>query len=149
MPHGIRLDHSVVAVSDWDVSTAFYRDVVGAEIVPAGPRRVSYRIGDTQLNVHGPGLDVSDNVARLPVQPGNSDLCFVWPGPIEDAAAHLARCGVEVEPHCPLRRPRRRNERLLPRPGRTPARVHLVRPVGAGARATSQARISENRTHGA
>lgn len=97
MDRPLRLDHSVVAVSDWDVSTAFYRDVVGAEIVPAEPGRVAYRIGETQLNVHGPGLDVSDNVARLPVQPGNSDLCFVWPGPIEEAAAHLERCGVEVE----------------------------------------------------
>jgi len=97
MDRPLRLDHSVVAVSDWEVSSAFYRDVVGAEIVPAGPGRVAYRIGDTQLNVHGPGLDVSDNVARLPVQPGNSDLCFVWPGPIEAAAAHLECCGVEVE----------------------------------------------------
>jgi catechol 2,3-dioxygenase-like lactoylglutathione lyase family enzyme len=31
------------------------------------------------------------------VQPGNSDLCFVWPGPIGDAIAHLAKQGIEVE----------------------------------------------------
>jgi catechol 2,3-dioxygenase-like lactoylglutathione lyase family enzyme len=31
------------------------------------------------------------------VQPGNSDLCFVWPGPIEDAVAHLVEQGVEIE----------------------------------------------------
>jgi catechol 2,3-dioxygenase-like lactoylglutathione lyase family enzyme len=36
-------------------------------------------------------------VARLPVQPGNSDLCFAWDGPIEDAVAHLDAHGVEVE----------------------------------------------------
>jgi len=47
--------------------------------------------------VHGPGVDVSTNVARLPVQPGNSDLCFVWPGPIADALAHLESNGVDVE----------------------------------------------------
>jgi catechol 2,3-dioxygenase-like lactoylglutathione lyase family enzyme len=74
---GLRLDHSVIAVSDWEVSNAFYRDVVGADLVPGGPGRVAYRLGDTQLNVHGPGVDVSDNVARLPVRPGNSDVCFV------------------------------------------------------------------------
>jgi catechol 2,3-dioxygenase-like lactoylglutathione lyase family enzyme len=97
-PPPLRLDHSVVAVSDWDVSNRFYRDVLGAELVPLGdPPRVAYRLGDTQLNVHGPGVDVSTNVARLPVQPGNSDLCFVWPGSIEDAVAHLERNGVEVE----------------------------------------------------
>jgi catechol 2,3-dioxygenase-like lactoylglutathione lyase family enzyme len=94
----LRLDHSVIAVSDWEVSNRFYRDVVGAEVVSHGEGgRVAYRLGDTQLNVHGPGVDVSDNMARLPVQPGNSDLCFVWPGPIEEAAAHLERHGVEVQ----------------------------------------------------
>ena len=98
MADGIRLDHSVVAVSDWEVSNRFYRDVVGAELIEHGPgQRVAYRLGDTQLNVHGPGVDVSSNVARLPVQPGNSDLCFVWPGPIEQAVEHLARHGVEIE----------------------------------------------------
>jgi catechol 2,3-dioxygenase-like lactoylglutathione lyase family enzyme len=97
MARGIRLDHSVIAVSDWEVSNRFYRDVVGAELVDHGPGRVAYRLEDTQLNVHGPGVDVSNNVARLPVQPGNSDLCFVWPGPIEEAVEHLRGQGVEVE----------------------------------------------------
>src|ERR671938_66914 len=46
-----------------------------------GPSR-HYRFGDQQLNVHGPGLDPHP-LARVPVQPGNSDLCFVWAGPIE------------------------------------------------------------------
>jgi catechol 2,3-dioxygenase-like lactoylglutathione lyase family enzyme len=36
-------------------------------------------------------------LARLPVAPGNSDLCFVWPGPIDAAAAHLTQHGVAVE----------------------------------------------------
>ena len=93
----VRLDHSIVAVSDWEVSNRFYRDIVGAELIPHGEGRVAYRFADTQLNVHGPGLDLSGNVARLPVQPGNSDLCFVWAGPIEEALAHLERHGIEVE----------------------------------------------------
>jgi hypothetical protein len=33
----------------------------------------------------------------LTVTPGNSDLCFVWPGPVEDAIVHHERHGVEVE----------------------------------------------------
>jgi len=93
-----RLDHSVVAVSDWGVSNQFYSEVLGAEIVPHGdPPRVAYGFGDTQLNVHGPGVDLSTNVARLPVQPGNSDLCFVWPGPIAEAVAHLEQKGIVIE----------------------------------------------------
>ena len=98
------LDHAVIAVSDWETATRFYRDVVGAEVVPLDAPRVSFRLGRTQLNVHGPGYMPSDNVARLPVQPGNSDLCFVWEGPIEEAIARLERNGIEVETG-PVERP--------------------------------------------
>jgi catechol 2,3-dioxygenase-like lactoylglutathione lyase family enzyme len=91
----IKLDHCVIHVSDWDRSNAFYRDVLGAELVPR-PVGYAYRFGDTQLNLHGPGFKPAE-VARLPVMPGNSDLCFEWKGPIADALAHLERCGVPVE----------------------------------------------------
>ena len=87
----------MIAVSDWETSNAFYRDVVGAEILDVGAGRFAYRLGDTQLNVHGPGVDVGSLVAGLPVQPGNSDICLVWPGPIEAAVEHLGAQGVEVE----------------------------------------------------
>ena len=44
----VSLDHSIVAASDWEVSNQFYRDVLGAELVPHGPGdRVAYRLGDT------------------------------------------------------------------------------------------------------
>ncbi|MCU0593757.1 MAG: hypothetical protein MUC57_20140 [Desulfobacterales bacterium] len=66
----IKLDHCVIHVSDWDRSHAFYRDVLGAATTP---------------------------VARLPVQPGGSDLCFEWPGPIREAQAHLEAYGVPIE----------------------------------------------------
>lgn len=93
----IRLDHVVIAVSDWERSTQFYRDVVGAEVVDRGEDRVCFRVGDTQLNVHGPGFFPDTNVARQPVRPGNSDLCFRWHGSIGEAVEHLERLGVEVE----------------------------------------------------
>lgn len=94
MPH-VTLDHSVVHVSDWSRSTVFYRDVVGAEIVQNGDRPF-FRFGDHQLNTHGPGVDAAP-VARVPVPPGGSDLCFVWHGTIAEAQAHLTAHGVEVE----------------------------------------------------
>ena len=76
----ITLDHCVIHVSDWERSNAFYRDVLGAELV----RRAA-----------GMGLPVRRRAAQsarsgrhsrpkwrgLPVQPGNSDLCFEWNGP--------------------------------------------------------------------
>ena len=89
------LDHCVIHVSDWARANAFYRDVVGATVLPHGEGFV-YRIGDQQLNVHGPGL-TPHPVAADPVRPGNSDLCFEWRGPIANASAHLARCDVSIE----------------------------------------------------
>ena len=91
----VRLDHCVIHVSDWEVSNAFYRDVVGAELVERDGR-MAYRFGAQQLNLHGPGVSPAP-VARLPVQPGNSDLCFVWAGPIKDAVEHLVAQGTDVE----------------------------------------------------
>jgi catechol 2,3-dioxygenase-like lactoylglutathione lyase family enzyme len=91
------LDHVVIAVSDWERSNAFYRDVVGADLVGLDdPPRWRYRFGEQQLNVHGPGMDPQP-VARMPAEPGMADLCFVWAGPIEEAVQHLERQGVAVE----------------------------------------------------
>jgi len=91
----ISLDHCVVAVSDWERSNAFYRDVLGAELIERGAG-YAYRFGEQQLNLHGPGVH-GEPRARDPVKPGNSDLCFRWDGPIEDAIAHLEKHNVAVE----------------------------------------------------
>lgn len=95
MPLPTKLDHCVIHVSDWERSNAFYRDVLGAELVQreAG---FAYRFGDKQLNVHGRGVRPAE-VARLPVMPGNSDLCFEWDGPIAGAVAHLGHHNIAVE----------------------------------------------------
>jgi catechol 2,3-dioxygenase-like lactoylglutathione lyase family enzyme len=94
----VTLDHVVIHVSDWARSNAFYRDVLGAELIDKGDGSPSrhYRLGDQQLNVHGPGMDPHP-VAAKPVVPGNSDLCFVWDGPIETAAEHLQSHDVPIE----------------------------------------------------
>jgi catechol 2,3-dioxygenase-like lactoylglutathione lyase family enzyme len=94
---GITLDHVVIAVSDWERSNAFYRDVCGADLLRLDdPPRWRYRFGDIQFNVHGPGMDPTP-VARIPAAPGMADLCLVWPGPIADAIVHLGQHGVPVE----------------------------------------------------
>lgn len=46
--------------------------------------------------MHGPDV-IGTPVARIPVPPGGSDLCFAWPGSIDDALDHLARHGIAVE----------------------------------------------------
>jgi catechol 2,3-dioxygenase-like lactoylglutathione lyase family enzyme len=89
------LDHCVIHVSDWDRSNKFYVEVMGAELIRRSAG-FAYRFGDRQLNVHGPGVQPAE-VALLPVQPGNSDLCFEWHGPIADAIAHLTAHNVAIE----------------------------------------------------
>jgi catechol 2,3-dioxygenase-like lactoylglutathione lyase family enzyme len=90
-----RLDHVVIAVSDAERSNVFYRDVVGAEVIDRGDGSFAYGIDGQRLNVHAPGGSPYP-VADLPVRPGGSDLCFVWEGPIEAAAAHLRQRGVDI-----------------------------------------------------
>ena len=97
------LDHVVIAVSVWERSIAFYRDVLGAQVVDHPDGRVAFRFGDQQLNVHGPGLDVGPLVAAPAVVPGGSDLCFVWPGSETELAQHLSEHEVVVE-HGPVPR---------------------------------------------
>jgi catechol 2,3-dioxygenase-like lactoylglutathione lyase family enzyme len=78
------IDHCVIAVSNWERSNAFFRDVLGAEVEQKDEWFGHYRFGDWQLNVHGPrfaGLG-----AEKPVEPG----------PIDEAIAHLHRYGVHI-----------------------------------------------------
>jgi catechol 2,3-dioxygenase-like lactoylglutathione lyase family enzyme len=91
----VSFDHCVIHVSQWELSNAFYRDVLGAELVRR-PNGWAYRFGKVQLNLHGPGFTPAE-VARLPVQPGNSDLCFEWDGPIEGAVEHLKQHNIMIE----------------------------------------------------
>ena len=92
-----RLDHVVIAVSEWERSNAFYRDVLGAEVLELDYGRYAYRLPDgRQLNGHGPGATPHPR-ALEPVRAGNSDLCFVWDGSPDGAVEHLRSHGVEVE----------------------------------------------------
>jgi catechol 2,3-dioxygenase-like lactoylglutathione lyase family enzyme len=92
---GIKLDHCVIHVSDWERSNNFYARIFGMEVIKRG-KGYAYRLGDIQLNCHGAGF-ATDTVARLPVQPGNSDICFVWPEPIDGELVHLREQRVPVE----------------------------------------------------
>jgi catechol 2,3-dioxygenase-like lactoylglutathione lyase family enzyme len=91
----VSLDHSVIHVSDWEAARAFYVDVIGCQVIPRG-KGYAFRLGEQQLNCHGPE-QIGHPVARIPVAPGNSDVCFRWPGPIDEAVALLGEKGVEIE----------------------------------------------------
>lgn len=91
----LKIDHCVIHVSDWERSNHFYAAVMGADVVPR-QKGFCYKFGDFLLNCHGPGIEAKA-VARVPVAPGGSDLCFEWHGPLTDAIAHLEEQGVAIE----------------------------------------------------
>jgi catechol 2,3-dioxygenase-like lactoylglutathione lyase family enzyme len=68
---------------------------VGVELI-AKNGRWAYRFDNAQLNLHGPGVEATP-LAKIPVPPGGSDLCFEWSGPVEDAVQHLKTCAVAIE----------------------------------------------------
>ncbi len=118
----VTFDHCVIAVTDWEASNAFYRDVIGCEVVEHGAG-FAYRLGAQQLNVHGPGVERTR--WRRPGPPGNSDLCFRWDGPIADAVAHLERHRVAVDLGPVERHGAPAAARAcIPRPRRLAPRVH-------------------------
>ena len=94
------IDHVVIVVKDIAATLAFYRDVLGLEVLgedewKRGERPFpSLKVGATNmLNVH---LADYPHGARNPV-PGSQDLCFVWDGPIEEAVARLQVKNVPIE----------------------------------------------------
>lgn len=92
-----RLDHVVIAVTDYERSNRFYADVLSVDVQELSRGRYAYRLANgQQLNVHGPGASPVPRAAD-PVKPGNSDLCFVWDGTPEEAITHLLSHGVPVE----------------------------------------------------
>ena len=117
MPN-LKLDHCVIHVSDWERCERVLSRRARRRGGQARPARTAYRFGDTQLNLHGPGV-TGGPVARLPVQPGNSDLCFEWDGPIAGAIEHLKRCAVAD-------RDRARCSALGRERGRAPASISAI-----------------------
>jgi catechol 2,3-dioxygenase-like lactoylglutathione lyase family enzyme len=91
----VTIDHCVIHVTDWARSNHFYAAVLGAEVVPR-QKGFAYKIGTFLLNCHGPGV-TAKALARVPVAPGGSDLCFEWPGPLDEAIAHLTAQGIAIE----------------------------------------------------
>ena len=91
-PTGI--DHLVLTVRDLTETCAFYRDVLGAEVVTFGEGRTALQFGDQKINVHPVENDV-DLVADRPT-PGAGDFCLRTDDDIDDVVAAIEAAGVDV-----------------------------------------------------
>ncbi|MEO3386848.1 VOC family protein [Mesorhizobium sp. CAU 1741] len=102
-PSGIL--ESALYVDDLDKAEAFYRDVMGLEVLTRLEKRhVFFRCGDGVLLLFDPSQTVKPPApdARLPVPPhgttGNGHVCFRGTADeIERWKAHLGKHGVEIE----------------------------------------------------
>ena len=84
------IDRMLIAVSDRARSDSFYRDALGAEVVPGPDGRFAYRFGSQALDVY---LWQSDDDH---VRPGGSRICLVWDGAATAAVEHLQGRGIAV-----------------------------------------------------
>ena len=89
------LDHLVLTVADPEATCAFYRDVLGLEVVTFGGGRKALRFGTQKLNLHSPEVDILPR-AKAPA-PGAIDLCLLTATPLEEVIRHLTACGVDIE----------------------------------------------------
>jgi len=91
----LRLDHLVLTVRDIRATVAFYRDVLGMEVVTFGRGRTALRFGAQKLNLHEAGQEFDPKAARP--SPGSADLCFLTREPLGSWAARLRAAGVSIE----------------------------------------------------
>ena len=89
-----KLDHLVLTVRDIEKTTSFYVSVMGMKKEVFGNGRVALKYGDQKINLHESGKEFKPK-AHNPT-PGSADLCFITQTPLNDAMAHVKRCGVEI-----------------------------------------------------
>lgn len=93
-------DHTAITVASIETTMAFYRDILGAQILWEAQWRtgkipvISMQLGANRINVHQASAPAAPH-ARQPT-PGSADLCFRWDGPIGNARALLEKHGVEI-----------------------------------------------------
>ena len=91
----ITFDHCVVHVSDWERSNAFYRDVLGAELVRR-PQGWAYRFGDTAAQSARAGISPRRGGAACRCSPATAICASNGTGRSPTPSRHLERCGVPI-----------------------------------------------------
>ena len=94
------LDHWAITVVSIERSIAFYRGLLGCDVLYEDLWRrgtlpiVSLRIGANVINVHEAGSEASPHAAKP--TPGSGDFCMRWDAPLEEAVALLEAKGVAI-----------------------------------------------------
>lgn len=89
-----RFDHLVLTVRSIAATAAFYRDVLGMEVVTFGPGRTALAFGLQKINLHEAGREGDVRAARP--TPGSGDICFITTRPLSEWTERLRARGVDV-----------------------------------------------------
>lgn len=89
-----RLDHLVLTVADIAVTCAFYKRVMGMQVITFGSGRKALVFGQQKINLHEYGKEFEPK-AILPTK-GSADLCFVASTPISEVVQHLHTEQVDI-----------------------------------------------------
>lgn len=90
-----RIDHFVLTVRSIDATCEFYCRVLGFERHSPEGKPTSLAFGRHKINVHQADRTF-DPKARHPTS-GAADFCVITRTPMDEFAAHLGRCGVQIE----------------------------------------------------
>ena len=89
-----RLDHLVLTVKDIEVTCAFYRDILGMDVVTFDTGRWALAFGSQRINLHQQGREFEPKAHRP--TPGSADLCFITSTPLAEVLEQLQAAGVAV-----------------------------------------------------
>ena len=123
----VKLDHCVIAVSNWDRSNPFYRDVLGAELIEIDSAVLSLRRAAAERARARLGAPPA---GRHPRNAGKLRPLLRLGRPIKARPSTCARtASISSSGRCPEAGPETPGQSLLPRSRRQLARVSVV-PLG-------------------
>lgn len=90
-----RLDHLVLTVADIEKTCAFYRAVLGCDVITFGDNRKALTFGAQKINLHQVGREFEPKAA-FPT-PGSADLCLISATPLPQVIQHLNALNIPIE----------------------------------------------------
>ncbi len=90
-----RIDHVVLTVASIEATCAFYRDVLGMEVVTFAGGRRALSFGAQKINLHEVGREFEPKAARPTA--GSGDFCLIADTPLEQVIAELQARGIAIE----------------------------------------------------
>ncbi|PWC91393.1 virulence protein [Azospirillum sp. TSH100] len=90
-----RIDHFVLTVASIEATCAFYRDVLGMEVVTFAGGRRALSFGAQKINLHEVGREFEPKAVSPTA--GSGDFCLITDTPLDQVIAELQARGITIE----------------------------------------------------